>query len=129
MHQQLHDMTQRITKKRSTEVIEYDGKLWETCEEPTNMVFRRKWETVGKIVGRRDPGNDTIRIEYVSGKHKWSELSYDYFHKRHEITYIKPWINQRLEYLKSLGVEWLVHFTPIENLPSIMRIGFDPAIS
>lgn len=83
-----------------------------------------KWG-LGEIVGWT--GCDTLDVAFEDGERR--QLSYQYFHEEAdvELCYVRlSDVGQLVNYLRERSVLYLVHFTHIDNLASIIKSGIIP---
>ncbi len=83
-----------------------------------------KWG-LGEVVGWTGP--NVLDIIFENGKHY--QLNYKYCHEKEgvELCYVKlSDVSQVVDFLRERSVRFLVHFTHIDNLPSIMKQGILP---
>lgn len=80
---------------------------------------------LGEVVGWTGP--DSLDVVFENAGHR--QLSYAYYHEKTgiDLCYVRlKDVNQLVEYLRERSVRYLVHFTHIDNVSSILENGILP---
>ena len=104
--------------------MHYEGRNWQKCERETDKVYSKQWG-FGTVLGKCGIADMGIRVRFANGK--LVDMDYYHFHiRRKTLSYIEPWQNDRVAFLRNQGVKYLVHFTPVVNLRTILDEGICP---
>ena len=89
-------------------------------DQESNLVYSNKYG-LGQV--EKKIGHHGLRINF-NGKRR--DMDYNHYHNAGMLDYVVLGRMLCVKYLKQRGVRYLVHFTPTENLPSILQNGIQP---
>lgn len=103
--------------------FKYDNLIWVVCYSESELVYNFKTNHLGRVV--EYIGEEGIRVYYDNDT--TADINLVHAMEKNEVFFVEPKGNVlhgllTLEY----DVEYLLHFTPLENLPGIMQNGICP---
>jgi len=123
MENELEHLFDQLLDEEFDFTIKHNLRVWSVSYEITDYIYDTKRNVFGRCV--KPPNGNNISVIFENGI--TAEIDIAHYLGRKEMFFVSPLGNTALNYLKNQrGVNHLIHFTPLVNLPEIIEKGICP---